>query len=168
MSRVRKALVAGAVAAVCLAGVSTLAFADSGTSPLASTRAAGDTPPLTVEDYQHPGAGQILQDTGMTLKKGDGHIFYAPCDNSPEQIRVWTRLNDKDGRYCFTSTAKTGFLTLEVPEVYGIETAARAVHAELTADGKSQEVDVAKGEFKGVGEGTSGAPTVLLEIQVTG
>ncbi|GAA4012627.1 hypothetical protein GCM10022384_66630 [Streptomyces marokkonensis] len=42
------------------------------------------------------------------------------------------------------------------------------MHAELSAEGKTQEIDLAKNDFQGVGEGVGGADTVLLELHVTG
>lgn len=168
-SRTRNPLLAGILAACALVGASTLVYAStaSASSTDVTRTAAADTPPPAVEDFQHPNADRILQEKGITLHRGDGHIFFAECDNSPQQIRVWTR-KSTEGKYCFQTNSTTGYLSVEVPDVYALETDARAVHAELSAEGKSQEVDLAKGEFRGVGEGVSGAPTVLLELRVTG
>jgi hypothetical protein len=121
-----------------------------------------------VEDFNYPGADRILQEQGITLKRGDGRITLTTCDPAAtNQIEVWTR-ESTDGKLCFRATAATGRLTLEIPRVYAIGTEARAVRAELSAEGQTQTVDVAKGEFKGVGEGVGDAPTVLLELRVTG
>ncbi|WP_431035760.1 hypothetical protein ACQYWQ_17700 [Streptomyces sp. P6-2-1] len=161
-----RTLLAVAAAAVSLAGVSTLAFADGKDSPSVQA-AAAEQPGYAVETFDYPGADRIAAEQGVTLRRGDGHIVLAECDDSSPMIKVWTR-ESAAGRFCFLSTSSTGFLTLEVPDVYAIETVQRAVHAELEAEGTSVEVDVRKDEFKGVGEGVGDAPTVLLELRVTG
>lgn len=170
--RFSKPLLAGLLAAGAVTGASSLAYAISASdaSPAATpalAAAAADGPAYAVEDFQHPNADRILEEKGITLHKGDGHIFFAECDGSPEQIQVWTR-ESAEGTYCFQTTSTTGFLSLEVPEVYALQTTDTAVHAELNADGKTQEIELTKNDFQGVGEGTGGASTVLLELRVTG
>ncbi|MGN9814475.1 hypothetical protein ACTMUQ_03890 [Streptomyces sp. SD11] len=169
ISRTRGLLCAGMFGVVAIGGVSTLAFAAQPSAQRAEARAAAaDVPPTAVEDFNYPGAAKVLQEQGITLKRGDGRITLTTCDPAAtDQIDVWTRKSG-EGKFCFRSTASTGHLTLEVPEVYAIATGARAVRAELSAEGLTQTVDVAKGELKAVGEGTSGAPTILLELRVTG
>ncbi len=165
ISRPLGLLGAALISAVALAGVATYAVA----TPATTVRTTADgAPPVVVEDFSYPDAARIKTEQGITLKRGDGSITLTTCDSAAtNQIQVWTR-ESTDGRFCFRSTASTGWLTLEVPEVYALATEARAVRAELSAEGKSQTVNVAKGEFKGVGEGVGGTPTVLLELRVTG
>ncbi|MFC9622228.1 hypothetical protein ACFTXM_20270 [Streptomyces sp. NPDC056930] len=129
-------------------------------------------PPAAVEDYSYPGAAGIEATRGIKLKKGDGHILLAECDQSASQITVLTVKDDsanRDGTYCFRVTAKTGYLTLELPRVFALETADHPLSADLTAEGKTQTVVVPKDGFESVGEGTvGGARSVLVEIRVTG
>ncbi|MDT0615316.1 hypothetical protein [Streptomyces lancefieldiae] len=167
--RIRTSLLAGLVAVCAITGASAFGYAatGSGTSPTAAQAAAAEQPPYAVEDFQHPGADRILAEKGITLHRGDGHVFFAECDGSPEQIQVWTR-KSSEGTYCFQTTSTTGFLSVEVPEVYALQTEETAIHAELSAEGKTQEIDLTKNDFQGVGEGVGGAPTVLLELRVTG
>ncbi|MFC8436270.1 hypothetical protein [Streptomyces sp. NPDC057253] len=165
ISRTRRLLCAGLAGAAVLVGAAAYAVA---APPDAVRTAADDVPPVAVEDFTYPGAAKILAEQGITLKRGDGRITLATCDAAAtDQIEVWTR-ESADGKFCFRSTAATGWLTLEIPEVYALATEARAVRAELSAEGQTQTVDVAKGEFKGVGEGVGDAPTILLELRVTG
>ncbi|MFE2498421.1 hypothetical protein [Streptomyces scopuliridis] len=145
-----------------------LAFASD-----SSTRFADDgAPPTAVEDYSYPGATSIEATRGIKLKKGDGRILLTECDQSVSQIRVLTVEDDsanRDGTYCFKATAKTGYLTLELPRVFALETVDHSISADLTAEGKTQTVVVPKGGFQSVGEGTvGGARSVLVEIRVTG
>lgn len=119
-----------------------------------------------MEDFEHPGAAKILKEKGISLKKGDGHIILSEC-TSTANIQVLTRTS-ADGKVCFGVTGKTGYLALEVPEVFALQTQDRAVQAKLTAEGRTEVVDLTKNQIKGVGEGLGGAPTVLVELRVTG
>ncbi|MFF7053321.1 hypothetical protein ACFY94_33705 [Streptomyces griseorubiginosus] len=129
-------------------------------------------PPAAVEDYDYPGAGKILTEKGIKLKKGDGRILLADCDPSTPQIRVLTVGDPAANRadtYCFTALGATGHLTLELPRVFGLETADHPISADLTSGGQSTSVDVGKNDWKSVGEGTTnGTRSVLVELRVTG
>ncbi|WP_312870378.1 hypothetical protein [Streptomyces himalayensis] len=137
-----------------------------------SPAAAADTPPVAVEEFAYPGAAGIFASEGIQLKKGDGHILLATCDGSADQIRVYTVEDSTVGRkgdYCFRATAASGYLTLELPRVFALETGDHPISADLTANGATTTVDVAEGGFESVGEGTvGGARSVLVEIRVTG
>ncbi|MFC7307830.1 hypothetical protein ACFQVC_26845 [Streptomyces monticola] len=162
ISRARKLLLSGITAVAVIAGASTFAVADPGSG----AKAAVDLPPVAVEDFNYPGAAKILAEQGISLKRGDGRITLAACDDAADQIKVMSRVGA--GEFCFNATAATGHLTLELADVFSIQTESHPVRAELTADGQSQIVEVPKDSMKGVGEGTGGAATVLLEIRVTG
>lgn len=132
-------------------------------------------PPSAVETFEYPNAAKILKEQGIALRKGDGHILLADCKVSRD-IQVLTSVNhpgqSEQGTYCFrvTGTGKTGYLTLEVPKVYNIMTGDVAVRANLTAEGRTQTVAVAKNDAAGVGSGAPvpGAATTLVELRVTG
>ncbi|MER6413655.1 hypothetical protein [Streptomyces humidus] len=164
--RARNVVVFGIVV-ICatLTGI-TAATADDPPQP-----PSGSGPPSAVEDFGYPGAGRILTDKGIKLKRGDGHILLADCDQTAQQIRVLTRRDDsvnRAGTYCFRALGKTGYLTLELPQVFAVEAADHPIRAALTANGQTTSVDVPKGEFESVGEAAGGAPSVLVELRVTG
>jgi hypothetical protein len=133
-----------------------------------------------VEDFAYPNAASILKDKGIKLIKGDGHVTLADCADSSPQIRISTvkgETGDQQAIYCFQATAKSGYLTLELPHVFYLRAADHPFTASLTPQdpvqgtpaGPTQQVDVAKGGIKSVGEGTAaGTPTTLVEIRVTG
>ncbi|WP_229864429.1 hypothetical protein [Streptomyces djakartensis] len=127
---------------------------------------------MAVENYEYPGADRILAEKGIKLKRGDGHIVLAECDQAAQQIRVMTVEDASAGRrgtYCFKAVGKTGRLTLELPRVFAVEAPDHPVSADLTADGRTTTVNVPKGGFESVGEGTvGGARSVLVELRVTG
>jgi hypothetical protein len=137
-----------------------------------SSAAAADTPPSAVEQFSYPGAAGILASEGIQLKKGDGHILLATCDGTADQIRVYTVADSTAGRkgdYCFKATAASGWLTLELPRVFALETGDHPISADLTANGATTTVSVDEDGFESVGEGTvGGARSVLVEIRVTG
>ncbi|MFF7928893.1 hypothetical protein ACFZDP_48990 [Streptomyces mirabilis] len=171
--RMRRMLpVAGVAAVLALVGTPMLASAD----PQPTGGPTGDTPPSAVEDFAYPNADQIQHDQSIKLIKGDGHITLAACDDSGQQIKVLTVKDENgnsQGAYCFKTSAKSGFLALELPRVFALETTDHPIKADLrpqadpTAPAKT--VSVGKNAYQSVGEGAAGgAPTVLLELRVTG
>ncbi|MEV4871489.1 hypothetical protein [Streptomyces syringium] len=167
ISRARRMLLAGVIGGVsAVTAASAIAFA-------APAPAADDaTPPSAIEDYAYPGAAKILKETGITLHKGDGRILLGDCATDSDII-VMTRPTPqtKADKYCFrlTGDKKSGYLTLEIPRVFGLQTEDHPIRATVTAGGAKQVVDVPKNDLKGVGEGIPGGePTALVELRVTG
>lgn len=164
--RVRRTLVAGAIAVASLA--------PGALTPSIAIAAPGPTddpiPPSAVETFEYPNAAKILKEKGIALRKRDGHILLAECTVSTD-IQVFTRHN-MEGRYCFkvTGTGKSGYLSLEIPMTFSVVTGEYAVRASVTADGSTSTVDVPKNNSRSVGEGTvpPGPPAVLVELRVTG
>ncbi|MFD9657741.1 hypothetical protein [Streptomyces mirabilis] len=171
--RIRRMLpVAGVAVILALAGTPMLASAD----PQPTGGPTGATPPSAVEDFTYPNADQIQRDQGIKLIKGDGHITLATCDDSAQQIKVLTvqgPSGDAQGAYCFKASAKSGYLSLELPRVFALETADHPISADLRPQADPsvpvKTVTVSKNGYQSVGEGAAGgAPTVLLELRVTG
>ncbi|GGM38076.1 secreted protein [Longimycelium tulufanense] len=159
--RVRRLMIASALSITALtAGATAVAVAAAG-----SPSAKEDDQPPAVEDYGYPGAAAILKEKGITLHKGDGHILLTKCDDVDKQITVLTRHN-KEGQYCFRVTGSTGYLTLEIPETFAIQAEEHPVRATLTANGKTETLDVDRHRLEGVGEGLVSSPTILIELRV--
>lgn len=170
ISRARKALLLGASGALaaCLGAVAltTGAQASPRTAQTALTAELATEMPAAVEDFSYPGADKIFQERNITLKRGDGHITLVGCTEA-WNIKIESRLDN--GGYCFRATAKTGFLTLELPDAYGVWTEDHPVEATLTAEGKETVVNVPTDDYQPVGEaGDSGLRSVLVELRVTG
>ncbi len=171
LSRVRRIAFAGAVgAASAVLGSSALFTATAAPNP------GGDAPlPSAVETFEYPNAAKILKERGIALRKGDGHILLSDCAATTD-IVVWSSRieepNPDRGQYCFkvTGSGKAGYLSLEIPKVYRIATGDYAVRASLTADGRTQDINVAKNDGESVGQATNppGSPTVLVELRITG
>ncbi|WP_344030320.1 hypothetical protein [Streptomyces luteireticuli] len=85
---------------------------------------AADAPPTVVEDFEYPQAKKIFKERGINLKRGDGHITLVACGSRPGLIEVSARgMQDTDktghGQFCFRVTGRAGYLSLELPNVYG-------------------------------------------------
>lgn len=165
--RARNLFISGtALAFATLAGISVASADDPPQSPSA------ENPPALVEDYVYPGADRILAEKGIKLKKGDGRILLADCDEAAQQIRVLAVADssaNRAGTYCFKAVGKAGWLTLELSRVFAVEAADHPIVADLTANGTTTSVPVEQGGWASVGEGTvGGARSVLVELRVTG
>ncbi|MFJ4809216.1 hypothetical protein [Streptomyces longwoodensis] len=170
MNPVRRTIVTGAAAAVCV-GALAVAAASSGTAHHASvTRTStvvDGAPGYAVEDFTYPGADAIKAQKGIVLKRGDGHITLADCSSDTGLMEVYSRKSEK---ICFRATGTSGYLSLEIPSVYGVKGEAdHEADLKLTTDGATQSIDVGKGEWKAVGEAADpdGRDFVLVEIRTS-
>jgi hypothetical protein len=163
-------LAAAGVAAVTL---TTAQAAESGPT---ATPAPADMP-YAVESFEHPGAGQILENRKIKVMHGDGRIMLKPGDgqggsadcSDGNDIWIESRV-DKKG-FCFTASARSGYLQMEIPDAYAIWTEDRPVSAKLTTEDKTSTVDAPKNNVTQVGE--SSVPggrkrSVLVELRITG
>ncbi|WP_078614310.1 FG-GAP-like repeat-containing protein [Streptomyces sp. t99] len=161
--RIRRSMAVTATAIAISAGAST---------PLAA--AAGEAPadtgiPFAVEDGAYPYRADILELAGADLIAGDGNITYTPC-SEPHQIKVWARnLTTNENRICFVA-ADTGYLSVNIPRAFRIETYDRDLKANVSIDGTTENLTVPRDTAKGFGEANPADPkqAVLLEMRVTG
>ncbi|MFF1908739.1 hypothetical protein [Kitasatospora sp. NPDC058218] len=158
-------IAAGSFATAAVLGGSSLAAAEAPVPPAAAGDA--DTAPPAVEDFVHP---PNSPHPALKLLRGDGHIQLADC-NTATQIQVFSRAipNTTGGpTVCFRVTGTTGYLALELPQTFMIQTDDRAVQASVTSEGVTQTVEIAKDGFRNVGEGLGQKATTLVELRVTG
>ncbi|MFE7608256.1 hypothetical protein [Streptomyces celluloflavus] len=176
IQRARKALLFGVIgAAAALAGAATIAVAQAAPQPASAAAqhaAAGDTPPSAVEDFEYPNAAKLLKEKGIKLGRGDGHILLSECTDANILVRT-TSTSADNFKYCFKATGKNGYLTLEVPEVFSVDSKGPAFQATVTSEGQKKIVHVNEGGSKPVGigdvdPGSSGKPAVLIELRVDG
>ncbi|MFJ4672753.1 hypothetical protein [Kitasatospora purpeofusca] len=155
-------LTAGAVAALATLGASTLAMADN---PAPDNSAA----PPAVEDFNHPGVSPY---GGIKLLRGDGHILATSCAGSYQIMVVSTAVPKEQGNeICFRVTSTSGFLTVEIPGTFFLQTEGHPVRATLDTEGTTRVVDLARNDMASVGSGSgtgSRTPTTLVELRVTG
>ncbi len=159
LSLSRSRLVSAIAAAVAATGVSA-AVATAGQTP----RAAADDSPQrsTVEDRSYPGAAKILAERGISLKSGDGKILLTDCGSTPDLVEVYSRTK---GNFCFAVVGPTGYLSLDLPETYTVKGNSHRLQVSLTAQGRTTTSTVEKNSWTPVGEGTGGAPSVLVEMR---
>ncbi|MFE2142494.1 hypothetical protein ACFXA3_12215 [Streptomyces sp. NPDC059456] len=111
---------------------------------------ADEGPGYAEETYDYPLAGKILADRNIVLKRGDGHITLADCASEPGLLEVWPRKREK---VCFKVTGSSGWLTLEIPSVYGITgSASQTAQVGMTVGTEEKSYDVARNVFTPVGE----------------
>ncbi|MEU6220886.1 hypothetical protein ABZ845_25780 [Streptomyces sp. NPDC047022] len=93
-------------------------YASARSTPSSPTTVAADTPGYAVEDFNYPDAAKIQQELGIVLKRGDGHIVLAACGSQDGLLEIWER--NRQSHICFRVTGNSGYLSLEIPAVYGI------------------------------------------------
>ncbi|OIJ94439.1 hypothetical protein BIV25_22835 [Streptomyces sp. MUSC 14] len=164
MSRIGKALVVGAAVAA-VSSVGCVAYASAVGAPPAAPGATATDMPFAVETFDYPGAAKIQAERKITLKRGDGHIVLTDC-NSAYDVKVESRTAGM--YYCFKVSGKQGYLTMELPDAYGIWTQDHPVQATLTTDGRKSVVNAPKNDYTPVGEaGDTSKKSVLVELRVT-
>ncbi|MFE5513016.1 trypsin-like serine protease [Streptomyces sp. NPDC056529] len=153
--------------------VTTAALAVALGTPTTLASAAGDPPAdlgYAVEDGLYPDRANVLALTGADLIEGDGNITVTPCDG-PYQIKVWAvKLKTGDSRICFAAPGRTGYLKVNIPRAYRIETEGRDVKAGVSISGTTEELTIARDTSMGFGEADLSDPkqAVLLQLRVTG
>ncbi|MGW2253259.1 FG-GAP-like repeat-containing protein [Kitasatospora sp. NPDC001660] len=138
----------------------------AGSVPAVTASAAEAVAPVVVDDYSYPGAAKILADHNITLKAGDGHIMLADCASGPGLVELYSRAANPS-QVCFKITGRTGYLSLEIPQIYNIKGDDHAIKATLNTAGTVTSVDVNKNAWTPVGEGGTNGSTTLLELNAT-
>lgn len=112
-----------------------------------------------VETYDYPDGDKT---PGIKLIKGDGHILLANCDAGKTSAEVYSYNSDKP--YCFQFKGKTGYVTLELHDVYGIRN-----HYDFGISAKvstvKDPIPVPADGWKGVGVSGGTGPAILLELR---
>lgn len=152
-------------AAIAVGGiVAPTALADVGSAGAT----ADDLPPFAVEDFNYPGADRILEERGFLLKRGDGHIVLADCGSEGGLLEFSVR---GEGVVCFRVTGSSGYLSLEMPSVYGVRTGdSTTTHLELSVNDEERTYDIPANTSAAVGEADDpqGRPHMLVEIRTVG
>ncbi|MER6415103.1 hypothetical protein ABT273_29195 [Streptomyces humidus] len=165
----RKRLVAGALG-VLVAGGLAWATPASGLrteSGDAAVPVADEAPGYAVENFAYPQADKILQEQGIVLKRGDGHITLADCADGPGLLQVMARR--KSETICFRTVGNSGWLTLEIPAVYVMKGNDYTTQVDMTVGSEQKSFDVAKNTWTAVGESADeqGREFMLMEIRTS-
>jgi hypothetical protein len=161
VARASGALVAGGLAWAALAsGVQT----GSGGPAVA---VADEAPGYAVEDFAYPQADKILEEQGIVLKRGDGHITLADCADGPGLLQVMARRESET--ICFKTVGTSGWLTLEIPAVYVMRGNDYATQVDMTVGDEEKSFDIEKNTWTSVGESADeqGREHLLVEIRTT-
>ncbi|GEC06026.1 hypothetical protein SSP24_36810 [Streptomyces spinoverrucosus] len=167
-ARPQRRRITGTLLVAAVAGALTWLAAPAGTSANADAHVAapvaGEAPGYGVEDFNYPQADKILAEKNIVLKRGDGHITLADCVSGTGQLEVWARSKDK---ICFQVTGNSGWLTLEIPSVYGIKGNDYATQVDMTTGTEEKSFDINKNTWTPVGESADeqGREFMLVEIR---
>jgi hypothetical protein len=146
--------------------------------PGTPTPAASDPETSIVETYDYPGAAQILDQHGLMVFRGDGHIVFVTshtydedqCATGQLQVEKALTAEPYGVYYCFRTRGTQGFLTLEVPATFGIRGGDTPIRATAELPTGDQTFDVPPNGFVAVDPGTGSATpqAVLVELRIAG
>ncbi|GAA0409386.1 hypothetical protein [Streptomyces luteireticuli] len=138
----------------------------SATESIATKAIADEGPGDAVEYFAYPNADKILAEQKIKLKKGDGHILLTECTGAPDLMEVFSHKHEKA---CFRVIGDKGYLSLEIPEVFGIKGNNYAARVEMSAGTERKTFTVNKNAWTAVGETADGQGRdfVLLEIRTS-
>ncbi|GAA2566301.1 MULTISPECIES: hypothetical protein [Streptomyces] len=138
---------------------------DEGSGPAVSV--ADEGPGYAVEDFNYPGADRILEERGIVLKRGDGHITLADCASGTDLIQVMARRAGDP--ICFRTVGTSGWLTMEIPAVYLVRGNDYATQVDMTVGDEEKSFDIEKNTWTAVGESADeqGREHLLVEIRTT-
>jgi hypothetical protein len=167
---------------ILLSGVSFALVVGAGLGSLrpANAEAAAESPSSLVEDFAYPGADTVLAQHGIKLIKGDGNIALADCgsdpDNPPQEL-ILVQTNDltlPEPNFCFRAEGATGYLSMEISQVYfirGDRSRTVAAKVEIAPEAGSDDpatvksVQVDAGEWQPVGIGADEGEATVLELR---
>ncbi|MEU5750760.1 hypothetical protein [Streptomyces sp. NPDC047829] len=166
----RKRLVARALGGALVAGG--LAWAALGSGLPTETggpavAVADEAPGYAVEDFAYPQADKILEEQGIVLKRGDGHITLADCADGPGLLQVMARREAET--ICFRTVGNSGWLTLEIPAVYVMRGNDYDTQVDMTVGDEEKSFDLEKNTWTSVGESADeqGREHLLVEIRTS-
>ncbi|WP_405687071.1 hypothetical protein [Streptomyces sp. NBC_00057] len=154
-----------ALAAGVAVGALAVAAPFAGAGPRTAV-AADDVPPVAVEDFAYPEADKIFAEKGIRLKRGDGHIVLTDCATATAPVELYSR---GKGKICLQLTGNSGYLSLEIPQVYGVKTNDYALKLDMEVEGTAASFDVAKNTYASVGQSADPQHRdhTLLEVHAT-
>ncbi|WP_309144296.1 hypothetical protein [Streptomyces sp. BR123] len=161
-------IVGAAVAAGALTWVAATGgvIGGSGAEDLAAKAIAHEGPGYAVGDFAYPNADKILAEGKIKLKSGNGHTLLAECTGAPELMEIFSHENAKA---CFRVTGDKGYLSLEIPAVFGVKGNNYAAQVAMSVGTEEKTFTVDKNARPAVGETADeqGRDFTLLEIRTS-
>lgn len=153
-----------AAAAAGLLVVGSAVGRDGGAAPVPVADAA---PGYAVETFDYPQADRILQERGILLKRGDGHIVLVDCNSDENLLQFWA--TGYSTRFCFRVTGDEGYLSLEMPAVYSVRGNDYQAQVDMTVDGEERTYDIDRNTWTAVGSSADpeSGPQTLVEIRTS-
>ncbi|MFI7346010.1 hypothetical protein ACWEDZ_32900 [Streptomyces sp. NPDC005047] len=162
--------IARVLGASALAGGLAWAVLASGVQPAddgPAVSVADEAPGYAVEDFAYPQADKILEEQGIVLKRGDGHITLADCSSGTDLLQVMARRESQP--FCFKTVGDSGWLTLEIPAVYVMRGNDYATQVDMTVGEEEKSFDLEKNTWTSVGESADeqNREHLLVEIRTS-
>ena len=159
-------------------GAATVAVA-AGVLVTSNLAQAADAPQSLVEDFVHPNSEGILEQYGLKLFKGDGHIMFASrkqidtdgqCATTEIQVEEMVEVEPYSYLYCFKTIGTSGFLTMEVPSTFGVRAGDVPVVATAETPEGTKTYDVPANRPVPIypGTGDEKPQAVLVELRLNG
>ncbi|MEQ6023086.1 hypothetical protein ACGFWG_07910 [Streptomyces sp. NPDC048405] len=156
-------LVAAGVLAVAVAGIE-FGTAQGGVESPRVESVVDGVPGYAVEDFNYPQADKILEERGIVLKRGDGHIILADCGSQEGLLVVWSRSQES---VCFRVTGDSGFLTMEMPAVYAVRGNSYETDVTMTVGEEEKHFEIAKNAWTNVGEAADPEDGDHMLVEIT-
>ncbi|GAA2284883.1 hypothetical protein GCM10010415_63540 [Streptomyces atrovirens] len=163
---VRRVLGVTAVAAA-VAGLLAMGSAGGQDGGAAVAPVADEAPGYAVETFDYPQADRILQERGILLKRGDGHIVLTDCGSVENPLQVWATGHTTP--FCFRVTGDEGYLALEMPAVYAVRGNDYQSQVDMTVGGEERTFDITQNTWTPVGQTADpeSGPHTLVEIRTS-
>lgn len=128
-----------------------------------------------VEDFNHPGAAEVLANYGLKLYKGNGSIVWtetrklgeeSPCPVGVIQVN---QLVGPNGAYhCFKTVGGDGYLTLEIPGTFGIRGGVETIEATANLPEGPEQFTIPPNSSVPInpGSGSDHPEAVLVELRI--
>ncbi|MEU3910397.1 hypothetical protein [Streptomyces sp. NPDC029721] len=131
-----------------------------------STLAAEEMPGYVAETFAYPNADAVMKEKGIVLKRGDGHITLADCGSGTGLLQILRRAGDA-APVCFKVTGESGFLTMEIPSVYGVKGNDYDTTVGMTVGAEEKSFAITRNQWTPVGETTDpdARDYMLVEIR---
>ncbi|MEV4948987.1 hypothetical protein [Streptomyces sp. NPDC053755] len=158
----RIAALSGVVAMGALAAVAALTNPAAGAPRALATE---DVPGFVAEEFGYPNADSILREKGIVLKRGDGHITLAECGSETGLLQIMRRPEDAYP-VCFKVTGNSGFLTVEIPSVYGVKGNDYDTTVDMTVGTEQKSFAVNPNQWTAVGETTDPEAREYMLVEI--
>jgi hypothetical protein len=151
----------GLMLACCLSACSAAESTPGESLAVSADAIVAGQPPLE-EDFAYPGADKIQAEHGIAVSRGDGHLLFVDCNSGTDLIETWSTIADLQ---CFGLRGQTGWLTLNIPDVYLVKAGSQALKATVDPGGQPRTVNVPINTWVPLGTAVDGVPAGLVALE---